>query len=391
MLFVLSCNRNPIVFAEKQFWDVSTNHWAYDEVHFLSTKSIINGFPDGSFKPNQTITRLQAMMIILRAKDLHDFSDVTNPGFIDIQEGDYGYEIIAKAAQLGIISGKYNEDGEKVFDPAGTLTRSQMATILVNAYNLQGSTEINYFDVQKSHWAYEKIQIVTANKIAMGYENGLFGANDSITRAQFSVMMARILGYTPKEVVQASKQKVPVTNMLLPEESSHDRTTPITHIVIHFTSNVSANQNNPYNVEFIKRIFINYGVSAHYLIDRDGEIYRLVSENRVAYHAGKGELPRFPNYKNRLNEYSIGIELLAIGTQDEMKSMIPKEKYQSIRPEHIGYTEAQYTSLKRLLDDIVERNPSIQYNRTHIIGHDEYAPTRKTDPGELFQWWKLGF
>src|SRR5690606_866560 len=102
------------------------------------------------------------MMIILRAKDIHDFSDVTNPGFIDIQEGDYGYEIIAKAAQLGIISGKYNEDGEKVFDPAGTLTRSQMATILVNAYNLQGSTEINYFDVQKSHWAYEKIQIVTA-------------------------------------------------------------------------------------------------------------------------------------------------------------------------------------------------------------------------------------
>lgn len=191
------------------------------------------------------------------------------------------------------------------------------------------------------------------------------------------------------------KKQIPNTtvstiNALLPQANSEQRTTPITHVVTHFMSNASNNPKNPYKYDDIRKIFIDYGVSAHYLIGRNGEIYQLVNENRVAYHAGKGNLVKYPQYKDKLNSYSIGIEIMAIGTEKEMKTMLTSSVYKSISKKNIGYTDAQYRSLKQLLEDILKRNPSIKRDRTHVIGHDEYAPGRKTDPGSLFNWSKLG-
>jgi len=164
----------------------------------------------------------------------------------------------------------------------------------------------------------------------------------------------------------------------------------LTHIVIHFISNVIANRENPYIIEDILRIFQDYGVSAHYLIDRDGVIHPLVPENRVAFHAGPGSLADFPDYEDNLNLHSIGIELLGIGTQEEMSQFLTAAEYNALDPSLIGFTDAQYESLNRLLSDILARHPSIKSNRTHIIGHSEYAPD-KPDPGVLFEWERLDF
>lgn len=186
------------------------------------------------------------------------------------------------------------------------------------------------------------------------------------------------------------KAGIPLSMALLPTNNSEQRTTPITHVVTHFTSNAANNPKNPYQVQDIRQLFIDYGVSAHYLIGRNGEIYQLVSENRVAYHAGKGNLASYPQYKDKLNAHSIGIELMAIGTEEEMSLMMDDSVYNSISPNDIGYTDAQYKSLISLLNDILERNSSIGKDRVHIVGHDEYAPGRKTDPGSLFNWALLG-
>jgi LysM repeat protein len=133
---------------------------------------------------------------------------------------------------------------------------------------------------------------------------------------------------------------VPIHNLYLPLENSRPRRENITHVVIHFSSNAATKPQDPYIVQDVYNIFVNYGVSAHYLIGRGGEIYRLVDENRVAFHAGKGNLPGFPKYKDKLNEYSIGIEILAIGTRDEMLPMISAQAYDSIAPSNNGYTDA---------------------------------------------------
>jgi N-acetyl-anhydromuramyl-L-alanine amidase AmpD len=206
------------------------------------------------------------------------------------------------------------------------------------------------------------------------------------------VILMTMIGFNePKEAKMVNPKRVIHTiNALLPKQNSEPRKTPITNIVIHFSSNAPKNPKNPYRLQDIRNIYIRYGVSTHYLIGRKGEIYRLVPESRVAFHAGKGNLRYFPKYKDHLNLYSIGIELMAIGTKKEMDPMMSSPVYQSIKPSNIGYTKAQYQSLRRLVDDIINRNPSIKKDRKHIIGHDEYAPGRKTDPGSLFHWKEIG-
>ena len=186
-------------------------------------------------------------------------------------------------------------------------------------------------------------------------------------------------------------ENIKVHSDLLPNNVSEERNDPITHIVIHFTSNAALNPKNPYKLEEIRQNFIDYGVSAHYLIDRQGEVYYWVPIERVAYHAGKGQLEQFPEYTDRLNHHSIGIELMGIGTKDEMEIMMENERYDLIDISHIGYTDAQYETLNKMIDILVDQFPEIEKNRVHIIGHDEYAPNRKTDPGSLFDWGKIGF
>ncbi|UYZ21673.1 N-acetylmuramoyl-L-alanine amidase [Mesobacillus jeotgali] len=206
-------------------------------------------------------------------------------------------------------------------------------------------------------------------------------------------------GQTHEEVVVKAETKrsrdvyteirIPVIQDFMPRLNFVPRSNVQTHVVLHFISHAAMNPENPYIYEDIREIFVNYDVSPHYMIDREGKIYYLLPETRAARHAGKGELPGYPEYKDDLNDYSIGIELMAIGTEAEMGTILSADVYKKIPQEHIGYTEAQYQSLNLLLEDILARNKKILRNREHIIGHDEYAPERKNDPGSLFDWSKL--
>jgi N-acetyl-anhydromuramyl-L-alanine amidase AmpD len=78
----------------------------------------------------------------------------------------------------------------------------------------------------------------------------------------------------------------------------------------------------------------------------------------------------YPEYKDHLNEYSIGIEQMAIGTEAKMQPMMSIDHYGKIPKEHIGFTEAQYKSLYLLLNDILDRNKEIKRDRKHVIGHN---------------------
>lgn len=180
----------PVVHAQSNFKDVSSNHWAKDEIKYLTERGVISGFTDGKFRPEATITRTQAVQMLLREKKI-SYQNVKDPGFVDMKPNAYGYKEVAKAVELGIIAGKVNKKGQKIFDPNGQLTRAEMAKILSLAYDLKGESSFTFADVPKTHWAYTYIQGLAKNKVTVGMGNGLFGVNDKITRAQFSVMMAR--------------------------------------------------------------------------------------------------------------------------------------------------------------------------------------------------------
>lgn len=108
-------------------------------------------------------------------------------------------------------------------------------------------------------------------------------------------------------------------------------------------------------------------VSAHYVIDESGGVFRLVNETKRAWHAGKS----FWRGETDLNSASIGIELVNPGHEFGYKP----------------YPAAQIEALRRLLKDIAARH-GLDPLRA-LLAHSDIAPDRKEDPGELFPWQEL--
>ncbi|WP_277680231.1 S8 family serine peptidase, partial [Gracilibacillus dipsosauri] len=169
------------------FRDVKLYH---KEISYLTDLGVIKGYPDGTFKPDKPVTRLQAIQMIMNQMGVeYENSEVENPNFTDVTPTSYGYKAIAKAVELGIVRGK--ADGS--FNPNGTLTRWEMATILVNAYQLSGEYNGEFIDVPKSHFAYEPITKLAANNITKGYGDNTFRPLNVVSRAHFSVFLYNYL------------------------------------------------------------------------------------------------------------------------------------------------------------------------------------------------------
>lgn len=169
------------------FKDVSTGYTFYDEVLYLSGKGVISGFADGTFKPNLTVTRAQAAMMLGRALNLK--GEPRNTKFKDVPAKVTGSGYIAAAVEKGIISGY--ADG--TYRPYDSVTRAQMAIFLNRAFTLTKGNENGFSDVSSNMAAYQSILNVSANGIASGYADGTYRPNLAVTRGQFSAFMARTL------------------------------------------------------------------------------------------------------------------------------------------------------------------------------------------------------
>lgn len=176
-----------------------------------------------------------------------------------------------------------------------------------------------------------------------------------------------------------------VEDFLLPlEEFSWERKYAPEFVMIHFTSAVVTHPEDPHNIAYIRDIFVEYDLSIHYIIERDGTVHCYIPEDRVAWHAGAGEFAGDPKYTNNMNQYAIGIELAAMGSEEDMSGYLTKDAYRALDDALKGFTQEQYDALKILVTDLCQRY-GIPMDRDHVIGHEEYS-SRKTDPGELFDW-----
>lgn len=140
----------------------------------------------------------------------------------------------------------------------------------------------------------------------------------------------------------------------------NERSLPISMIVLHYT------EMKPIETALARLCDPAAEVSAHYLISEEGEVTRLVPDDKRAWHAGASY---WRGHKD-VNSASIGIELDHPGHE-------------------LGYREfadAQIDALIPLLHRIMR-----QYDipRANVVGHSDVAPARKIDPGELFPWERL--
>jgi len=187
----------------------------------------------------------------------------------------------------------------------------------------------------------------------------------------------------PEPVEPVTVSPYAVEDFLEPfDKFSWEREYHAEYVMLHFTSAVMMSRDDPYNMESVRSIFEENELSIHYIIDRDGKVYCYMPEDRVAWHAGVGTYNNDEKYTNNMNRYSIGIELLAIGSEEDMSIYLTPSEYSALDKSLIGFTDAQYTSLATLVSDVCERN-SIPFDSEHVIGHEEYNPL-KNDPGDLF-------
>ena len=135
---------------------------------------------------------------------------------------------------------------------------------------------------------------------------------------------------------------------------------PVDTLVLHYTGMVSA------EAALARMTDARAKVSAHWCIGEDGTLWRLVPEERCAWHAGRSEW----RGRRSLNDVSVGIELVNPGHEH------------GYRP----FPTAQMDALVDLARAIVARHPIEPCN---VVAHSDIAPTRRQDPGELFDWSRL--
>ncbi|MFX3675264.1 MAG: S8 family serine peptidase [Paenisporosarcina sp.] len=174
----------------KDFTDVRSNYWAYNEIKELQEKQIISGYQDNTFKPNATVRRDHVAVLFSRSIPLEKKYEAIQ--FQDVPNNYIFYEEIKNTQQAGIFSGSGRN-----FGPRKDLTRAEMAKILVIALNLQGSGEHHFKDINKNHWADEYIRILYVNGITLG-SNGQYMPDDSVTRAQYAVFLSRAFALNAK-------------------------------------------------------------------------------------------------------------------------------------------------------------------------------------------------
>ena len=135
---------------------------------------------------------------------------------------------------------------------------------------------------------------------------------------------------------------------------------PIRHLILHYTGMKSGQGAEDWLVN------PESGVSSHYIVHDDGRIVQMVEEMDRAWHAGNSRW----RGEGDLNSSSIGIEITNPGHE------------WGYRP----FPDVQMRQLLRLASTICVRH---RIDRANVIGHSDIAPTRKQDPGELFDWPRL--
>jgi len=167
-----------------EFNDIKT-HWAQPNIEKLVAAGAISGYPNGSFKPDTTITRAEFATVLVQAFKLEaangkTFKDTVNH---------WAHNSIATAAAAGIVSG-YNTDR---FAPDEFITREQMAVMVSKAAKLtviEGGKKFSD-EQQIAEWARDAVNKATGHKIMSGYPDNSFRPGANATRAEAVTVIAQ--------------------------------------------------------------------------------------------------------------------------------------------------------------------------------------------------------
>ena len=167
------------------FRDVSTDAYYYEAVKWAQKKGITGGIGDGLFGPNQPCTRAQIVTFLWRAAGSPEPKAMSS--FADVSTDAYYAKAVAWAVENGITTGT----GDGKFSPDATCTRAQSVTFLFRAIGKLVDSKAEFSDVLTDSYYANAVAWAVENGVTNGIGDGLFGPDNSCTRAQIVTFLFR--------------------------------------------------------------------------------------------------------------------------------------------------------------------------------------------------------
>lgn len=167
------------------FSDVSTSAYYYEAVKWAQEKGITGGIGNGLFGPNQPCTRAQIVTFLWRAAGSPEPKSMSS--FSDVSADSYYAKAVAWAVENGITTGT----GDGKFSPDATCTRAQSVTFLFRAIGKLVDSKAEFSDVLTDSYYANAVAWAVENGVTNGIGDGLFGPNNSCTRAQIVTFLFR--------------------------------------------------------------------------------------------------------------------------------------------------------------------------------------------------------
>lgn len=188
LLATLSIGLTPMQGEAEATSDIK-GHWAEDRIGLLISEGIIAGYPDGTFKPNNDITREEASKIVSEYVGERKTGSVELKDIAGIWSEDYIKHLYLEKIVNGYLDG--------TFKPKNNIIRSEFATMVYNYLKKSGDIEENYKSVDfrdtRGHWAKESIDAVANLGYIKGYPDKTFKPDEPISRAEVSSIIALMI------------------------------------------------------------------------------------------------------------------------------------------------------------------------------------------------------
>lgn len=192
----------PVVRAKVEFTDVPTSFWAYQAIHLAQQRGFVGGYPDHTYRPDQPITRVQAMVAVATGLQLPGAgASILNSYGDRAQIPSYGINALAAATQAGLV---VNYPDPSQLRPQEPITRAEMAALIYQglvaggqaprlamaAVPLTSVIQGSFSDIQ-GHWAQDFIQGLLNANLVQGHSDGCFYPDQAISRSQFATLISK--------------------------------------------------------------------------------------------------------------------------------------------------------------------------------------------------------
>lgn len=179
------------------FSDIS-GHWAQNDIAYLASRGIARGYPDGTFRPDEEVTRLESVLFVARALNLNRGPEGSLAKFADADKvPGWARAAAAAAAGSGLVAGDLAPDG-LLYAPGRKVTRTEAALFVLRALSPEkrpGKTgDLTFTDAEEIPvWAKSDLVQAVAADVAKGYPDRTFRPNAGVTRAEMAAMLVRAL------------------------------------------------------------------------------------------------------------------------------------------------------------------------------------------------------